>query len=200
VLAGMLLSGCGSGSEQNTHEASGDFTVAVAHSGFPAKQAVARPEHLVLKVRNTGTHTLPNVAVSIDSFAYTDTYPNLASSKRPVWIVDEGPGVHPKSPVAGESVDNPGGASTAFVNTWALGPLAPNHTATFIWKITPVKSGTHTVNFTVAAGLNGKARAQFAHGGAVTGHFTIQIASAPPATHVNPVSGKVVPGPVLATP
>lgn len=171
--------------------------MALVHSSFPAKQAIARSAKLVLTVRNTGSHTVPNVAVSVDSFAYTDTYPQLSASKRPVWIVDEGPGTHPKHAVEGESINNPGGGSTAFVNTWALGALAPGHSKRFIWRVTPVKAGTHTVNFTVAAGLNGKARAQLAGGGAVTGHITVAVAAKPPVKHVDPNTGRVASGPVL---
>lgn len=195
--AGLLLAGCGSGSAQDKHEPQGSFAVALVHASFPAKQAIARDEKMVLTVRNTGTHTVPNVAVSVDSFAYTDTFPRLSSDKRPNWIIDEGPGAHPKAPVASETVNNPGGGSTAFVNTWALGTLAPGHSKSFIWRVTPVRAGTHTVNFTIAAGLNGKARAQLAGGGPVTGHITVAVAPKPPAKHVDPNTGKVVPGPVL---
>ncbi len=195
--AGLLLGGCGGGSAQDAHEAKGDFTVALVRSSFPARQAIARDEKMVLTVRNTGAHTVPNVAISVDSFAYTDTFSRLASNKRPVWIIDEGPGAHPQRPVAGESVNNPGGGSTAFVNTWALGALAPGHSKSFIWRVTPVKAGTHTVSFTVAAGLNGKARAQLSSGRPVSGRITVTVAPKPPVTHVDPVTGKVVPGPVL---
>jgi hypothetical protein len=197
ALAGLLLGGCGGGTAQNAHEAKGNFTVALVRSSFPAKQAIARDEKMVLTVRNTGTSTVPNVAVSVNSFAYTSTFPRLASNKRPVWIIDEGPGAHPRSSVASESVNNPGGGSTAFVNTWALGALAPGHSKSFIWRVTPVKAGTHTVSYTVAAGLNGKARAQLTGGEAVTGHFLVDIAPKPPGKHVDPNTGKVVPGPVL---
>ncbi len=194
---GLLLGGCGGGSAQDKHEPKGSFAVALVRSSFPAKQAIARPAKLVLTVRNTGTQTVPNVAVSVDSFAYTNTFPRLSSDKRPVWIIDEGPGAHPKRPVESETVNNPGGGSTAFVNTWALGAIAPGHSKSFIWRVTPVKAGTHTVNFTVAAGLNGKARAQLKAGGPVTGRITVAVAPKPPVRHVDPRTGKVVPGPVL---
>ena len=52
-----------------------------------------------------------------------------------------------------------GGAVTAYSNTWALGALAPGKTATFVWRVTAVKPGVHTVAWEVAAGLNGKAKA-----------------------------------------
>ena len=52
----------------------------------------------------------------------------------------------------------PGGAVTAYANTWALGPLKPGATAKFVWGVTAVKSGRHVVQYQVAAGLNGKAK------------------------------------------
>ena len=52
-----------------------------------------------------------------------------------------------------------GGAVTAYSNTWALGALAPGKTATFVWRVTAVQPGVHTVAWEVAAGLNGKAKA-----------------------------------------
>ena len=45
---------------------------------------------MILRVRNTGTQTVPNVAVSIDSFAYTSDYPELAANKRPIWVIETG--------------------------------------------------------------------------------------------------------------
>ena len=62
---------------------------------------------------------------------------------------------------AGESqeVSPPGGGETAYVNTWALGPLDAGSTRTFVWQVVPVKAGLHTVHYTVAAGLAGKANA-----------------------------------------
>jgi hypothetical protein len=187
----VLLGGCG-GTRQDAHEPKGDFQVAVVSASFPTHQAIARPTRLLLRVRNTGVHTVPNIAVSLDSLAYTDTAPELASSKRPVWIVDEGPGEIPKPPVETEQIESPGGGETAYVNTWALGTLAPGATRTFLWRVTPVKAGAHTVDYTVAAGLAGRAHAQLASGAPVSGHFSVQIAGAPPTKHVNPDTGRVV--------
>ena len=48
---------------------------------------------------------------------------------------------------------------TAYSNTWALGALQPGQTATFDWGVTAVKAGTYVVQYRVAAGLNGKAKA-----------------------------------------
>ncbi len=194
VALGVLASGCG-GAQRNAHEAKATYTVEVLHARFPAKQAIARDEKLALIVRNAGTQTIPNVAVTLNSFYYTSTYPHLSSSKRPVWIVNTGPGAVATRPVQSQEVNPPGGGETAFVNTWALGALAPGKSRRFVWRVTPVKAGVHTVRYTVAAALDGNARARLAGGGLATGTFVAQIAPKPPATHVDPETGQVVPGP-----
>jgi hypothetical protein len=196
-----LLGGCG-GSEQTKGEAKGSFPVKIVHASFPPLQGIARKARLVLQVRNTGTSTMPNVAVTTDSFSYVSNYPGLADNKRPVWIVDSGPGSIPARPVQSQAIDPPGGGQTAYVNTWALGPLAPGATKTFVWRVTPVKAGLHSVHFVVAAGLAGNARARVNRvgvlggpGGAPVGVFRVAIAGRPPQRHVNPETGKVTLGP-----
>jgi hypothetical protein len=111
-----------------------------------------------------------------------------------VWVVEEGPGTPAKLPVQSQAVSPPGGGQTAYVNTWALGPLKAGASRTFTWKVVPVKAGSHTVHLRVAAGLAGNARATLNGGGPVARSFTAQIAPAPPIAHVDPHTGKVVPG------
>jgi hypothetical protein len=195
----LLATGCG-GAEQDAHEVKGTFAVQVVRAVFPAHQSIARQTAMALRVRNTGTQTVPNVAVTIDSFAYTNNYPGLSVNKHPIWVVEEGPGTIPKRPAESETVSPPGGGQTAYVNTWALGPLAPGHTSTFLWRVVPVKSGVHVVHYTVAAGLSGKSRARLAGGALPRGHFTVSIAPKPAPTHVNPDTGEVNPGAYPTTP
>src|ERR1700736_5134436 len=173
--AALSAGGCGA-ARQDAHEASGSFTIKVLASSSPPSQAIARPTRLELQVQNTGTRTAPDVAVTLDSFYYTEHYPELAANKRPVWVVKKAPGAIPARPVESEAVNPPGGGQTAYVNTWALGPLAPGSTQTFLWQVVPVKAGVHTVHFTVAACLAGKANARLASGGQVQGGLTANIA------------------------
>jgi hypothetical protein len=204
AVAALLVGGCG-GSEQNAGEPKGSYPVQIVRASFPAVQSVPRMARMVLTVRNPGPRTLPNVAVTVDSFSYTDNYPNEAARQQPVWIVDEGPGAIPRRPVQSESVDPPGSGQTAYVNTWALGPLAAGATKTFVWRVTPVKSGLHRVDYVVAAGLAGNARARLSGGEgrsigpgrAPAGRFLVAIAGRPRARHVNPETGQVVPGPYV---
>jgi hypothetical protein len=200
ALVGLIALGCGGGARQDAREPEGTFTLAVVHAAFPRLQSIARPTGLVLVVRNTGTRTAPNVAVTLDSFYYTSHFPELAANKRPVWVVERGPGAIPSPPVESEAVSPPGGGQTAYVNTWALGPLAPGDARAFVWHVVPVKAGVHTVHYAVAAGLAGRAKALSVSGGPVHGHFTASIAAVPPARHVNPNTGQVAPGPYPARP
>jgi hypothetical protein len=194
-LAGLLTSGCGGGARQDAGEPARAFTAQVVHASFPAKQSIARPAHLELRVRNTGAKTMPNVAVTLNSFNYTERpYPEQADNKRPIWVVEQGPGAIAKPPVPSQAVSPAGGGQTAYVNTWALGPLAPGHTQTFRWRVMPVKAGQYTVHFIVAAGLAGKAKAQLSSGAPVQGQFTADISPAPAAKHVDPYTGRIVPG------
>ena len=58
----------------------------------------------------------------------------------------------------------------------------------------PVKSGTFKVRYIFTAGLGGKATARLAGGGPAAGRFLVHIAGTPPAMHVDPTTGKLVPG------
>lgn len=175
VSVALLATGCGGGSRQDENEPSGSFKVDVPSAQFPAKQHLAQPSVLSIAVHNADDHALPNVAVTVDSFTKASQQPGLADPSRPVWIVDQGPI----------------GGDTAYVGTWALGKLEPGQTRTFKWKVTPVKSGTYTVRYRVAAGLNGKAKATLASGGVPGGSFKVDIAQTPASATVNPKTGAV---------
>lgn len=202
LLAGAcaaLAAGCGA-ARQDAGEASRSYTLEVVKAAFPPNQSIARPTHFELQVRNAGSRTAPRVAVSVDSFSYVEQYSGLASSQRPVWVVEQGPGPAVKVPVQSQAISPPGGAQTAYVNTWTLGPLAAGQTQTFLWRLTPVKAGTYTVHYAVAAGLAGRAKAKLPSGGSVQGQLTADIAARPPARHVDPATGRVVPGPFPIVP
>jgi hypothetical protein len=201
ALAGSALAagGCGA-ARQDAHESARTYALKIVRARFPAKQTIARPTQLELRVRNSGSVTVPEVAVTLDSLNYTEKYAELAADKRPIWAIERGPGPVPHPPVQSQDVSQLGAGQTAYVNTWALGPLAPGKTRTFLWTLAPVRSGQHTVAYTIAAGLGGKARPRLASGAPVQGRFAVDIASAPPAAHVNPSTGLVVPGAYPAAP
>jgi hypothetical protein len=199
ALSGTAAAACGS-QTQAASEPKGKFTVA-ASSSFPSSQRLADRSQLVVKVTNTGHKTVPDVAVTItdgtpshpdlgtqvQAFNYLLNMNNVASRSRPVWVVDQGPGPCQYSCRAG----GPGGAATAFSNTWALGRLKPGKTAVFDWHLTAVQPGTWVVNWRVAAGLYGNAKAVTADGSPPRGSFTVRISQVPPRTYVNN-KGKIV--------
>lgn len=200
AVSALLVAGCGGGTRQDAAEHASTYTLKLLHASFPTAQSIARPTRFKLEVRNTGARTVPVVAVTIDSFDYASNYPELAANKRPIWAIERGPGAIASPPVESQEVSSPGGAQTAYVNTWALGALAPGKTHTFVWQVVPVKSGSYTVHYSIAAGLSGKAKARLASGAGVQGQFAVNIASAPKLTHVNPNTGRVEVGQFPLTP
>jgi hypothetical protein len=175
-LAAVALVGCGGGERQDADEPSGTFQVDVVRASFPTKQHLAQPERFVIAVRNTGDQAVPNVAVTVSSFAERSEQAGLADPERAVWIIDS----------------SPSGGQTAYTNTWALGRLPPGQTRRFVWRVTAVKAGTHTVKWQVAAGLNGKAKATLAGNRAPAGSVTVDVSAKPAQAHVDPKTGKVV--------
>jgi hypothetical protein len=186
ITAAGLLAGCG-GERQDAHEPSGTYKVKVLKASFPPRQRLAGAAVMRVVVRNDSGKTIPNVAVTVTSdddakggagFSTRSTSPDLADPTRQLWIVDKGPR----------------GGDTAYVSTWALGPLAAGRTRVFEWHVTPVVAGTHMLRWHVAAGLNGKAVARTAGGQDAAGIFRVNVSSKPPPVTVDPKTGDVVNG------
>ena len=136
---------------------------------------------------------MPNVAVTVDSFDYTSKYPELAADKRPIWAIERGPGPIAHPPVQSQEVSPAGGGQTAYVNTWALGPLAAGQTRTFIWKVTPVKAG-HAHRRTSPSPPAWPARREARHAAGRAGARHVHRRTSRPRrrhSHVNPNTGQV---------
>jgi hypothetical protein len=179
VLGALALTGCGGGSRQDSDEPAGNYTVDVVKASFPQAQRLAGQVQMVISVRNPGRQTIPNIAVTVEgadgaapaqAFGEADPQVALAASSRAIWIIDRAPR----------------GGDTAYVNTWTLGTLRPNEEKTFRWYVTPTIAGTHTVRYRVAAGLDGKAKAQLAGGGSPAGTFTVAVSPKPAGVKVTP--------------
>ena len=172
----VAISGCGGGERQDVNEKSGTYTVAV-DAKFPEKQNISQPEQFKLAVHNTDSRDMPNVAVTVQGFSSpVQSSSTLADAERPVWVVDT----------------EPRGGTTAYTNTWALGPLKAGQTKRFTWKVTPLRAGSHTVKYRVAAGLNGKAKAQLSGGDIPQGSVDVAISRKPVQATVDPETGAVV--------
>ena len=187
LLAALAIaSGCGGGERQDADETKGTFRIEVAAASFPAQQSIAKPATLRIGVRNAGKRTAPNVAVTVETkgatpgagavaFAQSQNDERLADPNRPVWILDEGPG----------------GGTSAYANSWTLGPLRAGQTKDFEWKLTAVKAGSYSIAYSVAPGLDGKAR--LASDSKARGTFRVEIADEPIPARVND-AGEVIRG------
>ncbi|HEY7453226.1 MAG TPA: hypothetical protein VH683_01590 [Thermoleophilaceae bacterium] len=178
----LALAGCG-GERQDENEPSGDFPVEVVEAKFPDKQKLAKSSDLVVTVRNAGQDTIPNIALTVDGLDERKKDPDLADPSRPVFALN---GVQVEIAGFPEAKDaSPRGCDTAFVNTWACGPLKPDEERTFTWTVTAVRAGDYKINWKVAAGLDGKAKAVTPGGGpAPRGQFSGSISDEAPEVRV----------------
>ena len=132
----LVLAACGGGARQDASEPK-----AIPRFGddrdIPSSQRLSEQTHLVLAVRNAGRETIPNIAVTIcnvtcaypapagegtdaAAFAQDLQMPGLANPSRPVWVVDRPPGTCNAGcqPGSADGSGSPGGAVTAYSNTW----------------------------------------------------------------------------------
>jgi hypothetical protein len=183
ALCLLALAGCGGGERQDKNEASGNFPVEVVKASFPGKQKLAKSSDLVVTVRNAGGKTIPDIGLTIDGFDEASKQADLADPQRPVFAIN---GVQVKIAGFPESKDAaPRGCDTAYVNTWACGPLRPNEMKTFKWTVTAVKAGNYKIAWRVNAGLDGKAKAVAQGGGpAPRGVFAGTISNKAPTVRV----------------
>jgi hypothetical protein len=172
-----VASGCGGNDKQDAKESKGTYDVKVVQASFPSKQQLAEHATMRIAVRNDGSKTVPNLAVTVGrdgkaTFSYESQQPGLADPERPIWIID----------------DPPLGGTTAYVDTWALGRLRPHETKTFKWGVTPVRAGDYKVDYQVAAGLNGTAKVRRTD---ASGTFRVNVTQQPAQACVTD-SGEVV--------
>jgi hypothetical protein len=185
----MAVIGCGGGARQDENEPKGNFAVEVVNATFPDKQKLAQTSELVITVRNTGKQVVPNLAVTVEGLSFRATQPGLSDPGRPRFALN---GIQREIGGFPEAKDaSPAGCDTAYVNTWACGPLKPGREVTLVWKVTAVKAGPYKVSWRVAAGLNGKAKAVATGGGAPTGSFSGSVSRAAPKVRIA-ADGKTV--------
>jgi hypothetical protein len=170
-LLAVLATGCGGGNtvkgeRQDKDEPEGNFPVAVEEAEFPLNQELAETSKMRVVVRNAGNERIPNINVTVQctdekggqngSFDRQIAGQSQADKNRPNFVVDEIPGS--TRPASRQQLD-PLERSNAYVNTFTLGPLGANRTATFEWKVTAVRAGDFRLCYRVNAGLDGKAKA-----------------------------------------
>ncbi|MFM8527479.1 MAG: hypothetical protein ACKOBH_05130 [bacterium] len=191
----LAIAGCGSsGERQDADEPSGEFPVEVLEAKLPERQKLAETSNLVLEVRNSGSETIPDLAVTINtrasdltveeagiangSFSIRTDREDVAVKTRPVWILNAD---WPKL----NGSDTSAGAQRVQTNTYAFGELAVGETATMTWNLNAVATGSYTVAWVLSAGLGGKAEAVDATGGPVQGEVTVEISGKPAKLRVD---------------
>ena len=196
AVVGVSACGGSGGERQDVNEPSGEFPVEVTAAKFPTRQRLAETSDLELAVENIGNEQIPDLAVTIcvDSctadgpFSLRSDQTGLANPNRPVWILEQDyPKLAPPGIDAKELDEEPtAGAEAAQTNTFSFGAVAPGDEVAAVWRVTPVRPGTFTVNYEIAAGLTGKAKAQTADGSPVEGSFVVTITDKPPEATVAP--------------
>jgi hypothetical protein len=200
-LAGLLAlvaTGCGgSDVQQDAKEPKGDFPVKVVSATFPGNQRLAKDSTMEIVVQNAGQKTIPTISVTVKcgkglggSFSTKTAAPNVADPQRPQFVVT-------KIPTATERVNPPLDPaplerSSAFVDTYPLGPLAAGRSATFRWDVSAVKAGPYRLCWRVNAGLFGKARAVPAQSGAISGVFSGEVSNKAPTASIGPDGQTVI--------
>jgi hypothetical protein len=195
-LSALVAIGCG-GQQQDVNEPKANFPVKVISASFPIKQSLAKDSTMQIVVQNAGQKTIPIISVTVKcgsglggSFTTTTQDTNVADPQRPQFVVN-------KLPTATERVNPPLDPaplerSSAYVDTYPLGPLAGGHKATFRWDVSAVKAGPYHLCWRVNAGLYGKAKAVPASSGQpISGEFSGVISNKAPKATIGP-DGKTV--------
>jgi hypothetical protein len=163
ALPALASAGCGGGPAQDAKEPKGTFAIRLLSATFPDKQHLAKTSNLQIVVENAGQKTVPNINVTVKcgtalggSFSTATNDVDVADPQRPQFVVNTIPTATPRHPPPLDPA--PLERSSAFVDTYPLGPLAPGRQATFSWNVTAVKAGPYKLCWRVNAGLYGKAR------------------------------------------
>jgi hypothetical protein len=179
VVAASLLvgaAGCGGDERRDAGVSDRTYTVDIVRASFPERQHLGDTPAFVLTVRNGGDATIPNLVVTLHGFAERSGEASQADPRELVWLVDE----------------PPPGTETAIEDAWAAGPLEPGHEVTLRWRVTPLLTGAHVLDYAVAADLAGAARTRVAGGGRPRGSIAVRVGDGPPRAHVDPRTGRVI--------
>lgn len=186
------LAGCGGGERQDANEPEGDYKVEVVEASFPGKQKLAKRSELVIVVRNADSKEIPNIAVTMKGLDYRKDDPELADQRRPQFVVNgrfkEFGNIEDAQSRTPNGIENP-----SYVDTWSLGPLKPGESKSFKWDVTAVQAGPYELRYSVAAGLDGKARAVDDAGETPQGVFTGRISDDAPQTKIAADGKTIVP-------
>ena len=167
---------------------------------FPQNQSLAKDSTMEIVVQNAGQKMIPTISVTVKcgpglggSFSTAASDTDAADPQRPQFVVN-------KIPTATERVNPPLDPaplerSSAFVDTYPLGPLAAGRSATFRWDVSAVKAGPYKLCWRVNAGLYGKAKAVPVSSSApISGEFKGTISRKAPQAKIGPDGTTVIEG------
>ena len=195
------MTGCGGGEKQDAKETSGTYPVKLVRASFPQRQSLAKNSTMEIVVQNAGQKMIPTISVTVKcgsaiggSFSTATQDTNVVDRLRPQFVVN-------KLPTAAERVNPPLDPAplertSAYADTYPLGPLGAGHTATFMWDVTAVKAGPYHLCWRVNAGLYGKAKAVAASGSApVSGEFQGTVSNKAPKATIGPDGRSIIESP-----
>ena len=154
VAAAVGLGGCGSGAPAGRQRAQRELPGGCVHGDLPGLAAAGRAHpsgdrgpqrrHADDPQRRGHDHQLTCPTGHRGAGLQRDASSARAATRRAwrVARVRSGSSIGPPGPCRYSCRSGgPGGAVTAYANTWALGPLRPGATAKFDWGVTAVKAG-----------------------------------------------------------
>jgi hypothetical protein len=197
----LAVVGCGGGQRQDVNEKNATYPVKVVRASFPQNQSLAKDSTMEIVVQNTGQKMIPVISVTVKcgaalggSFSTVTQDTTVADALRPQFAVN-------KIPTATDRVNPPLDPaplerSSAYVDTYPLGPLGAGHTATFMWDVSAVKAGPYHLCWRVNAGLYGKAKAVPASGAPpISGEFKGVISNKAPKATIGPDGRSIIESP-----
>ena len=201
ALAGacaLVATGCGGNEKQDAKEKSATYQVKLVSATFPRQQRLAKDSMMEIVVQNASQATIPDISVTVkckaglgNSFSTAVSSTENADPSRPQFVVN-------KIPTATERVNPPLDPaplerSTAYVDTYPLGPLSAGRSATFRWDVSAVKAGHYKLCWRVNAGLYGKAKAVAASDSApISGVFEGEVSRKAPKATIGPDGHTVI--------
>jgi hypothetical protein len=192
-IAMLAVTGCGGGGkQQDAKEKSGTYPVRVLSAKFPGDQRLAKDSTMEIQVENAGQKTIPLISVTVKckaglgssfSTAIPEESGDQSDPERPQFVVNKIPTATGRQnpPLDPAPLER----SSAFVDTYPLGPLAAGRKATFRWDVTAVRAGKYRLCWRVNAGLYGKAKAVAEQGGPpLKGEFAGSVSHKAPKASV----------------
>lgn len=167
TLATVGLAACGDDQQAKKSET---VKVELVDARFAPLQKLAKQETMRITVRNptdkpieqiTATVSPGDPAMSGSGFNTRSADPNVADPDRPIWVVEEAP----KNGV------------TADPAVTRLGPIPAGESASFTWKLMPVRPGTWKVRWTIGGDLDNQVRVSDQQGNPITGTFPVRISA-----------------------